>query len=231
MTQIETTYIHHCGDDLTTVNSARVSYDKESEWDVCYNNDMFTGQNVLSSRDTRLVGFLSKHKHLSPFNHAFATFRVKAPIYVARQLVKHEYMPWNEVSGRYVVFKGEFYTPKQFRMSAADKKQGSGEDATPELNAVFTSVFTEGQQAALLDYEYCIRMGMAEEQARSRLPLDLMTQWYWSGTLGAWAKMCNLRLKEDTQYESRLVAQQIDAKMRELYPVSWTALVGGQDDE
>ena len=226
MTQIQTTYIDHCGTDLSTVNAARVSYDKKSDWDVCYNNDMFTGQNVLSRRDTRLIKYLAKHKHLSPFNHAFASFHVKAPIFVARQLVKHEYLPWNEVSGRYVVFKGEFYTPEQFRMAAVDKKQGSGEDATPELNTEFTSIFTKGQLSALKDYEKCISMGMSEELARARLPLDLMTQWYWSGTLGALAKMCNLRLKEDTQYESRLVAQQIDAQMRELYPVSWTALVG-----
>ena len=220
--QIATTYIDHMGTDLSTVNAARVSYDKRSEWEYHDSQTM-----RLSGRDTRLIKFLAKHKHTSPFNHAFASFHVTAPIFVARQLVKHEYLPWNEVSGRYVVFKGDFYTPTQFRMSAEDKKQGSGEDADPDLNAKFTTVFTDGQMAALRDYEYCIKMGMAEEQARARLPLDLMTQWYWSGSLGAFAKMCNLRCKEDTQYESRLVADQVSTIMQDLYPVSWAALMEG----
>ena len=224
MTQIEVKYIDHCGSDLSTVNAARVSYDKRSDWEYHDSQTM-----RLSGRDTRLIKFLAKHKHTSPFNHAFASFHVKAPIFVARQLVKHEYLPWNEVSGRYVVFKGDFYTPTQFRMSAEDKKQGSGGDAEPDLNAEFTAVFTDGQMAALKSYEYCIKAGMAEEQARARLPLDLMTQWYWSGSLGAFAKMCNLRCKEDTQYESRIVANQISTIMQDLYSVSWAALTKGEE--
>ena len=232
MTQIEAKYIDHMGTDLSTVNAARVSYDKRSEWEWVSLPDTNSYSTfdpkvrVLSARDTRLIKFLAKHKHTSPFNHVFASFHVKAPIFVARQLVKHEYLPWNEVSGRYVVFKGDFYTPTQFRMSAEDKKQGSGGDAEPDLNAEFTTVFTDGQMAALKSYEYCINAGMAEEQARARLPLDLMTQWYWSGSLGAFAKMCNLRCKEDTQYESRLVADQVSTIMQDLYPVSWSALMG-----
>ena len=224
MTQIEVKYIDHCGSDLSTVNAARVSYDKRSDWEYHDSQTM-----RLSGRDTRLIKFLAKHKHTSPFNHAFASFHVKAPIFVARQLVKHEYLPWNEVSGRYVVFKGDFYTPTQFRMSAEDKKQGSGGDAEPDLNAEFTTVFTDGQRAALKSYEYCIKAGMAEEQARARLPLDLMTQWYWSGSLGAFAKMCNLRCKEDTQYDSRIVANQISTIMQDLYSVSWAALTKGEE--
>ena len=251
--QIKTTYIDHMGTDLSTVNAARVSYDKKSfgetiEYDIFHDDpdtikasvakykaegwvvtsDVDAWKIIISRPlvgDARLIKFLAKHKHTSPFNHAFASFHIKAPIYVARQLVKHEYLPWNEVSGRYVVFKGEFYTPEQFRMAAADKKQGSGEDAETKLNAKFTGIFTDGQMSALRDYEYCIKMGMAEEQARARLPLDLMTQWYWSGSLGAFAKMCNLRCKEDTQYESRLVADQVSTIMQDLYPVSWDSLM------
>ena len=227
--QIKVTYIDHCGSDLSTVNAARVSFGKGSSWEEPF-EDCDASLLRLSDRDTKLINYLAKHKHISPFNHTFASFHVKAPIFVARQLVKHEYLPWNEVSGRYVVFKGEFYTPEKFRMAAVDKKQGSGEDATPELGVVFTSIFNEGQKAALTDYEYCIRMGMSEELARSRLPLDLMTQWYWSGTLGAFAKMCNLRCKPDTQYESQLVANQIDTIMSDLYPVSWGALTKGETE-
>ena len=225
MTQIKATYLDHMGSDLSVVNAARVSFGKKSDWEFSALRE------GLLERDAKLIKYLAKHKHTSPFNHAFASFHAKAPIYCARQLVKHEYLPWNEVSGRYVVFKGEFYTPEQFRMAAEDKKQGSGEDATTELNAVFTGVFNEGQKSALADYEYCLRMGMSEELARSRLPLDLMTEWHWSGTLGAWAKMCKLRCKEDTQYESRVVANQISEVMGKLYPVSWGALMGHDDGE
>jgi thymidylate synthase (FAD) len=210
---IEATYIDHMGSDLSVVNAARVSYRKRhTEFD--------------ERRDTKLIKYLAKHKHYSPFNHTFITYHVKAPIYVARQLVKHEYMPWNEVSGRYVVFEADFYQPEQFRMSAEDKKQGSGGDAPDDLNAEFLTIFTEEQQRAITAYKKCLEMGMAEEQARSRLPLDLMTEWYWSGTLKAFHKMCSLRCKPDTQYESRLVADQISEKMAPLFPVSWAALTG-----
>jgi thymidylate synthase (FAD) len=214
MSKIAVTYINHMGDDSSVVDAARVSYDKHSG-------------RYSKEENNNLINYLAKHKHLSPFNHTFATFRVKAPIFVARQLVKHEYMPWNEVSGRYVVFKGEFYVPEQFRMSTKDKKQGSGEDASPELNAEFLSSFTEEQKRAIDSYNKCLRMGMAEEQARSRLPLDLMTEWIWSGTMGAFAKMCNLRCASDSQYESRIVANHISDVMGKLFPVSWKALTNG----
>jgi thymidylate synthase (FAD) len=108
---IEVTYEHHGGTDLATVNSARVSFNKRSD--------------ELSEKDAKLVSYLSEHKHTSPFNHAYATFRVKAPIFVARQLVKHEYLPWNEVSRRYVDDEPEFYVPDVWRGRSADKKQGS----------------------------------------------------------------------------------------------------------
>ena len=225
---IEATYIDHMGTDLSVVNAARVSYRKRSEWETDYKQVPIWGQEVLSKRDTKLIHYLAKHKHYSPFNHTYITYHVKAPIYVARQLVKHEYMPWNEVSGRYVVFEADFYEPEQFRMSAEDKKQGSGEDATDDLNAEFSTIFTEEQQRAIAAYKKCLEMGMAEEQARSRLPLDLMTEWYWSGTVKAFHKMCSLRCASDTQYETRLVADNISEKMATLYPVSWDALMQGE---
>jgi thymidylate synthase (FAD) len=114
---IEVTYEHHGGTDLATVNSARVSFNKRSD--------------ELSDKDINLVRYLSEHKHTSPFNHAYATFTVKAPIVVARHLVKHEYLPWNEVSRRYVDDEPEIYVPDVFRGRAKDKKQGSEGVVTP----------------------------------------------------------------------------------------------------
>ena len=225
MTMIKATLIDSMGSDLSVVNAARVSFGKKSEWDVSYDNDQFTGENILSDRDTKLIRYLAKHEHISPFGHAFASFHVKAPIFVARQLVKHKFLRWNEISRRYVDDEPEFYVPDVWRGRSADKKQGSEGTWTPDYSMLDDAM---GRVKDL--YDQMIYDGCAPEQARMVLPQSTMTEWYWSGSLDAFASMCKLRLKEDTQYESRLVAQQISAKMAELYPVSWEALVGGKDE-
>ena len=217
---IEATYIDHMGSDLSVVNAARVSFGKKSEWDVSYDNDQFTGENILSERDTKLIRYLAKHKHISPFGHAFASFHVKAPIFVARQLVKHKFLRWNEVSRRYVDDEPEFYVPDVWRGRSADKKQGSEGTWQPNYHQL------DGVMGQLKDlYDQMIYDGCAPEQARMVLPQSTMTEWIWSGSLDAFASMCQLRCKPDTQYESRLVADQISEKMGELFPVSWAALM------
>ncbi len=212
---IKATYYHHMGDDITTVNAARVSFAKQSKL-VC--TDLIQGTYDLDKRDKKLISYLAKHKHLSPFNHASVTFVCKAPIFVARQLVKHEYMPWNEVSRRYVSDNIEFYEPDVWRGQAADKKQGSAGEVE-DVNVKTT------QRLVGILYEDLLAKGVCEEQARMVLPQNTMTEWYWTGTLGAIAKMCNLRCKPDTQYETRLIADQISDKMGQLFPVSWEALM------
>lgn len=212
---IKATYYHHMGDDITTVNAARVSFAKQSKL-VC--TDLIQGTYDLDKRDKKLISYLAKHKHMSPFNHASVTFVCKAPIFVARQLVKHEYMPWNEVSRRYVSDNIEFYEPDVWRGQAADKKQGSAGEVE-DVNIRTT------QRLVGMLYEDLLAKGVCEEQARMVLPQNTMTEWYWTGTLGAIAKMCNLRCKPDTQYETRLIADQISDKMGQLFPVSWEALM------
>jgi thymidylate synthase (FAD) len=207
---IEVTYEHHGGTDLATVNSARVSFNKRSD--------------ELSKKDAKLVSYLSEHKHTSPFNHAYATFRVKAPIFVARQLVKHEYLPWNEVSRRYVDDEPEFYVPDVWRGRSADKKQGS--EGIVKLEGVDEQIVDDYTAEALTAYQVLLEAGVCPEQARMVLPQSMMTEWWWSGTVGAWAKMCSLRCKSDTQLETRIVADKISDKMWELFPVSWQALRG-----
>jgi thymidylate synthase (FAD) len=207
---IEVTYEHHGGTDLATVNSARVSFNKRSD--------------ELSDKDINLVSYLAEHKHTSPFNHAYATFTVKAPIFVARQLVKHEYLPWNEVSRRYVDDEPEFYVPDVWRGRSADKKQGS--EGAIKLSLFRNNCINSAIGSCFKVYSELLEDGVAPEQARMILPQNTMTEWWWSGTVGAWAKMCNLRCKPDTQLETRIVADKISDKMGELFPVSWSALKG-----
>ena len=215
MTQIEATYIDHMGSDLSVVNAARVSFGKKSQFE-----GRVGGPNVLSDRDTKLVRYLAKHKHLSPFGHAFASFHVKAPIFVARQLVKHKFLRWNEISRRYVDDEPEFYVCDVWRGRSDDKKQGSE-------GVVYTKAEPEFvNYTALRIYKDMIGEGVAPEQARMVLPQSTMTEWYWSGSLDAFAAMCQLRCAKDTQYESRVVADQINTKMFKLFPVSWDALMG-----
>jgi len=214
---IKATYIAHMGNDLTVANAARVSFGKTSEME-----DDPWGPPKLKKKDDKLIRYLAKHKHISPFGHCFASFHVKAPIFVARQLVKHKFLRWNEISRRYVDSEPEFHEPSVWRGKSADKKQGS-EGVISDIH------IATAQNVAKRLYEGLLSKGVCEEQSRMVLPLNTMTEWYWSGSLDAFADMCNLRCKPDTQAETRLVAQQIDYKMIELFPVSWDALT--EDDD
>lgn len=202
---MEAKYIDHMGSDLSVVNAARVSFGKR--------------HTEFQDKDVKLIKYLAKHNHKSPFNHAFATFHVKAPVFVARQLVKHEYMPWNEISRRYVDEEPEFYTPTNWRGRSEDKKQGSSGEMVTDVSPSYAYM------AARETYRNLLMDGVAPEQARMVLPQAMMTEWYWSGSLFAFAKMCSLRLKDDTQEETRVVAQQINDEMSKLFPVSWEALL------
>jgi len=216
---IEVTYIDHMGSDLSVVNSARVSFGKKSKslGEVGIGDDPIMVP-VLHDTDVRLIRYLAKHNHKSPFNHAFATFHVKAPIFVARQLQKHEYMPWNEISRRYVDEEPELYEAPIWRGRAEDKKQGSYGEVESNANVLYYN------KNALMMYKQLLDEGVAPEQARMVLPQSMMTEWYWSGSLFAFAKMCSLRCKDDTQAETRVVADAIDEEMENLYPNSWEAL-------
>ena len=372
MTQIKATLIDHMGTDLSVVNAARVSFGKKSELsvepDVCWGY-----KTRLKYSDIGLIKYLAKHKHMSPFGHCFASFHIKAPIFVARQLVKHKFLRWNEISRRYVSTEPEFYVPEVWRTKPdGNIKQGSGTSVLPKpdlevgfclncgvdvpqvvrtqsggrikkycsdtckysLNnktrnpykATYDNVkgrvkrdnkrtwslpfdtlefpqycpylgleldysygkggikpnspsfdridstkdYIEGNvqiisnransmksdanvpeqvrmaKQVLLMYEgyvvqedrtylgHCnsqmklykamIEEGYSAEQARMVLPQSVLTEFYWSGSLDAFSDMCNLRCKDDTQYETRIVADQISEIMGGLYPVSWEAL-------
>jgi thymidylate synthase (FAD) len=216
---IKATYIDRMGNDLTVANAARVSFGKTSEME-----DDPWGPPKLKAKDDKLIRYLAKHKHISPFGHCFASFHVKAPIFVARQLVKHKFLRWNEISRRYVDDEPEFYVPDVWRGRSADKKQGSDKD----LDVWWDEDLLFSRPLSV--YKRMLDEGVAPEMARMVLPQSTMTEWYWSGSLDAFADMCNLRCKPDTQAETREVAKQIDHKMIELFPVSWDALTENDDD-
>jgi thymidylate synthase (FAD) len=222
---IEVTLIDSCGSDLSVVNAARVSFDKESGWEIEEGETPWDTFERLSTKDAKLISYLAKHEHTSPFNHCFASFRVKAPIFVARQLVKHKFLPWNEVSRRYVDSEPEFFLPPLWREKADNVKQGSSErevgDPWKAANWAQNSAAT-----ALFSYQSMLAEGVCPEQARMVLPQNTMTEWIWSGTLGAWADMCRLRLDSHSQLETRRVAEKIGVEMYQLFPVSWNALLG-----
>ena len=212
---LQTFYVNHMGTDLSVANAARVSFGKRSEMDT---SDVW-GPPKLKDKDAKLIRYLAKHKHISPFGHGFATFHIKAPVFVARQLVKHKFLRWNEISRRYVDSEPEFYQPTKWRGRSEDKKQGS-EGTITISNDIVEDVYDE----AIGRYRLLLDIGVCPEQARMVLPQSMVTEWYWSGSLDAFADMCNLRCKPDTQYETQVVAGHIDTEMAKLFPVSWEAL-------
>jgi thymidylate synthase (FAD) len=213
---IEATYIDHMGTDLTVANAARVSFGKQSEMDT---SDVW-GPPTLKDKDAKLIQYLAKHKHISPFGHCFASFHIKAPLFVARQLVKHKFLRWNEISRRYVDSEPEFYVPTEWRGKSDDKKQGS-EGSVDDIRPSLAWNMVESSKQ---DYEYLLYKGVCPEQARMVLPQSMMTEWYWSGSLDAFSDMCKLRCAPDTQAETAEVAWAISLKMEDLFPVSWVAL-------
>ena len=202
---MEVKVIDVMGTDLTVVNAARVSFKKEH---IKFDDE----------KDEKLIKYLATHEHWSPFGHCSMQFHVKAPIFVARQLVKHQVgLVWNEVSRRYVDDEPEFYIPKNWRLKAEDKKQGSSNE-TIEYNIDGSIMFVKQT------YDNLLRAGVAPEMARMVLPQNLYTEWYWSGTLMAFARVCNLRCAKDTQWETRQIADMIDYESSKLFPTSWKYL-------
>ena len=210
--------IDHMGTDLTVVNSARVSFAKSSDW---------IGKNKLKSGDISLIQYLAKHRHWTPFSHCTVTFRIKAPIFVARQLFKHKVgLTENEISRRYVETEPEFYVPKAWRGRPDNKKQGSSGviSSNPELIRKLKKNY-----AAIKDlYFKLLEQGIAPEQARMILPQAMYTEWYWTGSMVAFSRVCNLRMSDDAQKESRDVADEISLNCNTLWPVSWSALTSSK---
>ena len=205
------------GTDLSVVNAARVSFDKESDFEYEVGKNGYTAYR-LHEKDAKLIKYLAKHQHWSPFSHAVASFRVKAPIFVARQLAKHQVgFSWNEVSRRYVDSEPEFYIPPLWRKRAENVKQGSSTEAVPFSQDPGKTLTA----SALETYKYMLNLGVCPEQARMVLPQNTMTEWIWTGSLYGWARMCKLRLDAHTQLETQDIARRISDEMVIYFPVSY----------
>jgi thymidylate synthase (FAD) len=205
------------GSDDTVVNAARVSFAKEASQ---YSPD----------QNARLINYLATHNHWSPFAHCTLQFHIKAPVFVARQLAKHQVgFAWNEVSRRYVDTDPTFWSPGgAWRAKADNKKQGSA-DALVGDTRESQDVYEDTMRYCLLSYNLLLANGVCPEQARAVLPQSMMTEWYWTGSLYGFSRVCKLRLDPHAQLECQLVAKGIDAACREAFPISWSVLNGQVD--
>jgi thymidylate synthase (FAD) len=218
--------INVMGTDLTVVNAARVSFNKESEYELTEIGE------VLPNRDIKLLKYLADHNHFTPFTHCTVTMREKVPIFVARQRFKHTIgFSYNEISRRYVDEDPEFYKPEEWRGKSEDKKQGSSEDVIININPPTSSgsvamvdVYDHAINNCVWTYKFLLRKGICPEQARMVLPQSMYTEYYVTGSLYAWARAYNLRSKEDAQKEIRDLAIEWDKIMIMLFPESWLAL-------
>jgi thymidylate synthase (FAD) len=241
--------IDYMGSDLSVVNAARVSFNKESEWEYpnyslltpfglaqikregTFNNDYEKGERKLSDKDQKLINYLARHNHWTPFAHCFLSFRIKTPIFVARQLVKHQVgLAWNEVSRRYVDDEPEFWFPRVWRGKPVNAKQGSdgvveGFNDEDDVYHDFSEKSRYITERALDTYNLFIEGGMAPEQARMVLPLNTMTEWIWSGSLMAFARVCKLRLDPHAQAETSEVAEKINDLVPDQFHHAWSALL------
>ena len=215
------------GTDITVVNAARVSFNNESGYEmreVGWEEGELISVPMIKDKDKKLIRYLAKHKHWSPFSHCFLQFRVEAPMFVARQLAKHQVgLSWNEVSRRYVDDDIMFYWPEEWRGRAANNKQGS--EGTIKQTDFAQRAFEMANVYAHSTYMDLLSWGVAPEQARMVLPQHTMTQWYWSGSLYAFARVCQQRLDDNSQQETAEVANMIYDHCADSFPCSWDALM------
>jgi len=207
-------YLDHLGSDLSICNAARVSFDKHhAAFD--------------SKSDTRLIAYLAREGHWTPFAHPQITLRMTTPIFVARQLAKHQIgLVWSETSRRYVDSEPEFYTPDEWRARPENGiKQGSGDAVSAGLAWRADAMYQSAMTTAKYAYFELLHLGVCPEQARAVLPLSTYTSWIWTGSLAAFARVCKLRLDSHAQAETREIAQHIAAIIQPLFPVSWPALM------
>lgn len=223
--------IDSMGSDLSVVNAARVSFAKESQWEYQHEEGVhpFDQFKELSEKDQKLINYLASHGHWTPFGHAFLSFRIKAPIFVARQLVKHQVgLVWNEVSRRYVDDEPELWFPEVWRGKPVNAKQGSDGIIPSEQPDMDIDMYVRIMgDKALATYVELLQHGVAPEQARMVLPQNTMTEWIWSGSLAAFARVCKLRLDPHAQQETQEIAKQINGLVPQEFTYSWKALLNG----
>lgn len=218
-------YVDHMGTDLSIANAARVSFHKQSEYEwVQDKEDKLAFNQKLSDADTKLLNYLAKNGHWSPFAHTSISLRFKAPIFIARQLGKHQVgLTWNEVSRRYVKDSPELYWPKKWRKAADNVKQGSSDEEYVDNSFI---VHYGIKQATLLVeyYEAMIKTGLCPEQARMFLPQNMYTEWIWTGSIMAFARVYKQRKDSHAQKENAELMLPLSEICGKLFPVAWEVL-------
>jgi thymidylate synthase (FAD) len=198
------------GDDLTVVNAARVSYNKETT--------------EMTPKDAKLIKYLAEHNHVTPFFHPQVRMRLKMPIFVAREWFRHQIgFARNEVSRRYVDYEPEMYSPTVVRARDVKLKQGSKADAVLE-NPLAVAMINDINDRAMETYNDLLKLGTAPEVARTVLPQGMYTEFIETGSLAAYARLCGLRLSPDAQKEIRTYAAGLATLLTPRFPVAWSAL-------
>lgn len=211
MSATEVSLIDWMGTDDSVVNAARVSFNK-------------TADKYTQEQNERLIDFLAKHGHWSPFAHTCLSFRIKAPIFVARQLAKHQVgLAWNEVSRRYVTVEPEAWKPNGLRKAAENVKQGSSDELVQNERLAVDMMYA--MDIATRTYNTLLREGVCPEQARAVLPQGMMTEWIWTGSLYAFFRVVQQRTAPTAQKETYEVARYIDVACFHRFPICWAALV------
>jgi len=218
--------VDYMGSDLSVVNAARVSFNKESSWE---GEQHWSGNIVgkkLSDKDQKLIKYLAKHNHFTPFCHPQISLRIKCPIFVRAQLGKHQVgLVMNEVSRRYVTFEPEIYVPLWRNAPTDGAKQGSsGAIEDMDLCIRLRQEYDTIAKECLDLYSKLIQDGVAPEQARSILPQGTYTEFVWTGSLYAFARVYNLRIDSHAQWEIQKFAEAIDKIIAPIFPVSWHTL-------
>lgn len=212
--QIDVEYVDHMGNDKSVANAARISFDKDDP-----------DAHITTAKDEKLIKYLAREGHWSPFAHTSITLKCKVPIFIARQLVKHQVGgSWNEISRRYISTEPEFWFPEIYRARADNVKQGSSEEPV-QHNMVANDVARYSVMKSLEAYEELLRMNVAPEIARMVLPLNSMTTWYWTGSVMFFSRVCEQRLDPHAQKEAQEFAQLVKGIIQPLFPVSWAALM------
>lgn len=210
---IKATYIDHMGDDLRTVNSARISFANEKE--------------ELDERDKKLIEYLADNEHYSPFEHNMATFIIECPLYIRSQIQRHRTFSYNEVSRRYTKEDLVFYVPPvdDIRKQSKSNKQASEGTLDNAESMAVQELMKETHDQCLAMYEEFLKWGVSREQARGILPQNLMTKFYMTGNLRNWAHFVKLRKHHHAQKEVQVIALQVEEKLGELFPESMKALM------
>ena len=210
----EVQYIDHMGSDLSVVQAARVSFAQDFE------------SSVLRESDINLINYLGSHNHWTPFAHTSITLRMKAPIPIRTQCFKHKQgFVENEESRRYISSTPQFLEPT-WRIGVSNKKQGSGEKIKGSLKTLIQTAYENAMDQAICTYKTLISSGVCEEQARFVLPQGCMVNWYWTGSVAAFARFYSLRVDSHAQVEIQELAEKVGDIISELYPNSWEALTG-----